>query len=223
MPKSILITLLPEDIKLIKTAFVTGYENVKRQKNFLKIRVLVQKEVFRTFRNLVRFQGVEITGLEVLCKDLTPAIDETTIWNNMISNTTVEKHGTHSVNTKTTGHEKSKITVCLTATFDGVKKKPFFVFRGAKRDVKRLNEEYKARCIVTSSASGWMDEPLTEQHCHEVIETVTFCSRRLVYVAWDSFSCHLTPGVKELLSKSKVDPVIVPGGCTKYIQAPDVS
>ena len=26
----------------------------------------------RTFRNLVRFQGVEITGLEVLCKDLTP-------------------------------------------------------------------------------------------------------------------------------------------------------
>ena len=27
---------------------------------------------FRTFRNLVRFQGVEITGLEVLCKDLTP-------------------------------------------------------------------------------------------------------------------------------------------------------
>ena len=27
---------------------------------------------FRTFRNLVGFQGVEITGLEVLCKDLTP-------------------------------------------------------------------------------------------------------------------------------------------------------
>ena len=27
---------------------------------------------FRTFRNLVRFQGVEITGLEVLCKDITP-------------------------------------------------------------------------------------------------------------------------------------------------------
>ena len=27
---------------------------------------------FRTFRNLVGFQGVKITGLEVLCKDLTP-------------------------------------------------------------------------------------------------------------------------------------------------------
>ena len=71
------------------------------------------------------------------------AMDETAIWNDMISNTTVEKSGAHSVNMKTTGHEKSKITVCLTATADGAKKKPFFVFRGAKRHVKRLNEEYK--------------------------------------------------------------------------------
>lgn len=149
------------------------------------------------------------------------AMDETAIWNDMISNTTVEKRGAHSVNMKTTGHEKSKITVCLTATADGTKKKPFFVSRGAKRDVKRLNEEYKGKCIVASSASGWMDEPLTEQYCREVIGTFTFGSRRLL--AWDSFSCHLTPRVKELLNKGKVDPVIVPGGCTKYIQAPDVS
>ena len=75
-------------------------------------------------------------------------MDETAIWNDMISNTTVEKRGTHAANMKSTGHDKSKITVCLTATADGVKKKPFFVFKGAKRDVKRLNEEYKARCNV---------------------------------------------------------------------------
>ena len=71
-----------------------------------------------------------------------------------------------------------KITVCLTATADGAKKKPFFVFRGAKRNVKRLNEEYKGKCIVASSASGWMDEPLTEQYCRKVIGTFTFGSRR---------------------------------------------
>ena len=128
----------------------------------------------------------------------------------MISNTTVEKRGAHLVNMKTTGYDKSKITVCLTDTADGGKKKPFFVVKEAKRDVDRLNEEYKARCIVANSAGGWMDEPLTEQYCREVIGTFTFGSRRLL--AWDSFSCHLTPGVKELLNKGKVDPVIVPGG-----------
>ena len=50
------------------------------------------------------------------------AMDEMAVWNGMISNTTVEKRGVHSVNLKTTGHEKSKITVCLTATADGKKR-----------------------------------------------------------------------------------------------------
>ena len=34
------------------------------------------------------------------------------------------------------------------------KKKPFIVFKGPKRDVKRLNEEYQSKCIVASSDSG---------------------------------------------------------------------
>ena len=50
------------------------------------------------------------------------ARDETAVWNDMISNTTVEKRGAHSVNLKSTGREKSKITVCLNATADGGKK-----------------------------------------------------------------------------------------------------
>ena len=58
----------------------------------------------------------------------------------------------------------------LTATADGGKKKPFFVVKEAKRDVKRLNEEYKARCVVANSAGGWMDEPLTEQYYRELSE-----------------------------------------------------
>ena len=35
------------------------------------------------------------------------------------------------------------------------------MFKGAKRDVKRLNKEYQSKCIVASSDSGWMDEALT--------------------------------------------------------------
>ena len=111
--------------------------------------------------------------------------------------------------------------MCLTATADGGKKKPFFVFKGGKRDVKRLNEESKAKCFVTSSVNGWKDDNLTKQYCREVVGTFTFDLRRML--AWDAFSCHLTPSVKELLTKGKVDPVNVPREYTKYIQAPDVS
>ena len=42
-------------------------------------------------------------------------------------------------------------------------------------------------------------------------------------VSQDSFRCHLTPAVKNLLNKGKIDTAILPGGCMKYIQAPDVS
>ena len=42
-------------------------------------------------------------------------------------------------------------------------------------------------------------------------------------LAWDSFRCHALDSVKQELNRAKIDPVIVPGGCIKYIQAPNVS
>ena len=41
-------------------------------------------------------------------------------------------------------------------------------------------------------------------------------------LSWDAFHCHLNT-VKEELWISRVHDVAIPGGCTKYIQAPDVS
>ena len=102
-----------------------------------------------------------------------------------IANTTVEKRGAHTVSLKTTGHEKAKITVCLTACANGDKQKPFFLFKGAKREVKRLNEEFRTQCVVATSASGWMTEELTEQYILEVLGVFTFGKRRLL--VWDSF------------------------------------
>lgn len=43
------------------------------------------------------------------------------------------------------------------------------------------------------------------------------------FLAWDSFECHMIQSTKELLKNYNVDSVIVPGGCTPYIQAPDES
>ena len=72
----------------------------------------------------------------------------------MISNSTVQEHGAHTVHLKTTGHEKSKLTVCLTAAADGGKKKPFFVLKGGKGEVNKLNEAYKTKCCVATSVTG---------------------------------------------------------------------
>ena len=148
------------------------------------------------------------------------AMDETAVWADMVSRTTVDKVGAREICLKTTGHEKVRISVCLSAKADGTKLKPFVVFGGAKREAAALHKEFHSRCIVTSSSNAWMNEDLTLQYVESVIGKFSFTSRLL---AWDSFECHLMDSVKKQLNDSKVDWIIIPRGCTKYLQAPDVS
>lgn len=147
-------------------------------------------------------------------------MDETAVWQDMLSSTTVDNVGEKSIRLRTTGHEKSKVSVCLTAKADGTKLKPFIVFPGAKRETKQLNEEFKNKCYVVSSVNGWMNKDLTRYWVQGVLGKFSFTRRML---AWDSFKCHITDSIKQEFSHAKTKTVIVPSGCTKYIQAPDVA
>ena len=59
-------------------------------------------------------------------------MDETAVWADMTSETTVESKGARTVCLKTTGHEKVKVSVCLTVKANGSKMKPMIVFGGGK-------------------------------------------------------------------------------------------
>uniref|UniRef100_A0A914VVJ7 C2H2-type domain-containing protein n=1 Tax=Plectus sambesii TaxID=2011161 RepID=A0A914VVJ7_9BILA len=48
---------------------------------------------------------------------------------------------------------------------------------------------------------------------------LNFGNRLLV---WDSFRCHISAPIKEELKRLKLDNAVVPGGCTMFVQAPDV-
>ena len=92
------------------------------------------------------------------------AMDETSVWDDMVSNTTVDKVGAKSIILKTTGHEKVMLSVCLAAKADGTKLKPLVVFRGArsaKRKTRALDEKFKNKCVVGSSKNAWVNEKLT--------------------------------------------------------------
>ena len=51
------------------------------------------------------------------------AIDKTAVWADMVSNTTVNDKGAKTINMKSTGHDKVRVTVCLTAASNGNKLK----------------------------------------------------------------------------------------------------
>ena len=71
-----------------------------------------------------------------------------------------------------------------------------------------------------TSSNAWMNEELTLNWVKSVFGAFSF-NRRLL--AWDTYECHMMQSVKEALHQINVDQVIIPGGCTKYVRAPDVS
>ena len=88
------------------------------------------------------------------------AMDETAVWFDMVGNVTFNAVEAKDVPLKSTGNEKVRVSVCLTAKSDGTKLKPFIVLKGVKREAALLNENFKNRYIVTSSSNGQMNEEL---------------------------------------------------------------
>ena len=78
-------------------------------------------------------------------------MDQTTVWHEIISNTTVKDKGVKSVVLKTTGQEKSKITVTLAAKANGDKLKPYIVVPGHKFEVQNLKKKILQSKIVATS------------------------------------------------------------------------
>ena len=146
------------------------------------------------------------------------AMDETACWFDMLADTTVAPTGSKAVPVKTTGHKKDHFTVVLTARADGKKMKPFIVFKGrGKRLIKDL--EKIPGIFVQFSTNGWLNDSLTCNYLKKVIGHFSFNKRLLV---WDAYKCHMRELTQKELAKLKTHTAVIPGGCTKFIQAPDV-
>ena len=148
------------------------------------------------------------------------AMNKTSVWSDMVGNTTINSTGAKEVVLKSTGNKKVCVSVCLTAKADGTKMNPFIAFKGAKGELAVLNDCFKGWCVVTSSSNGWMNEELVLPYLRKILRMFTFQKRLL---AWDTFEAHMTEAVKKLLKEMKMDDALIPGGCAKYIQGPDVS
>lgn len=61
------------------------------------------------------------------------AADETAVWPDAVGNTTVEYRGEKTVGIRSTGHDKLRITVLLSAKADGTKLRPYVLLDRKKR------------------------------------------------------------------------------------------
>ena len=143
-------------------------------------------------------------------------MDETPMWVDMPGNYTLETVGTKTVSMKSTGHEKSRITIMLAAMADGTKLTPMVLFQGV-----RPPKIIPPGIIVEMAPKSWANETIICTWLQRVWRKNSSQRRLLV---WDAFNGHITPKVKKVLSENfNTDMAVIPGGCTSKLQPCDVS
>ena len=160
---------------------VDGYETLCQNGLSLGRRTLIaQKDPEQLIGKLVSFviQARRLQMKSNFKPSQIYAMDEIPVWQDMVRTTT--KQGSKDVVLKSTGHEKACVSVCFTARADGQKMKPFIIFKGAKRDVLKLNKEFYGRCVAASSENGWMNTPLTIEWVQKVLGSLSFNKQLLV-------------------------------------------
>ncbi|EGT57347.1 hypothetical protein CAEBREN_15225 [Caenorhabditis brenneri] len=146
------------------------------------------------------------------------AADETAVYLDFSKTLTVEEKGARQVSVKSTGHDKLHVTVMLTARQDGFKCRPF-VLLPLLRPKADIIKQFGNKLELCWAGRTFFNDDLTEKYLQKVFGSSLFGKRLLV---WDSFRCHISKETKKVLRDLKIHTASIPGGTTKYIQAPDV-
>ena len=147
------------------------------------------------------------------------ACDETALWYDALSNSTLAAKSSKAVAVRSTGHTKNPITVTLSTKGDGNKLKPYILLP-RKRAMPDLVAEYGGCVVMTFEGTNWMNQELTGDYLSKVIGFPIFTPNWLL--VWDSFKCHISEATKKAMKKLKVHSTVIKGGRTGFVQAPDV-
>uniref|UniRef100_A0A672FD58 DDE-1 domain-containing protein n=1 Tax=Salarias fasciatus TaxID=181472 RepID=A0A672FD58_SALFA len=142
--------------------------------------------------------------------------DQTPVYFDMPSHVTVENKGKKSVLVKSTGNEKSRITVMLTCLADGTKLPPYVVLR--RKTIPK--EPMPPGIIVRAQEKGWMETELVVDWLKVVLGRRRGGLRKTRNML--VLTEHLTEPVKKQLRSMNGDLVIIPGGMTSQLQVLDV-
>ena len=133
-------------------------------------------------------------------------MDETAVFLENPSSTTITRKGEKTVSLATTGHEKNCVTVILSATSDGKRKKTLIIFKG-----KGMTKECKALksrsdVLVFFNENGWSDDSVMDFWISKVFNDLESRFNRLLI--WDSFRAHISADTKKLLKKIHLNKII---------------
>jgi hypothetical protein len=113
-----------------------------------------------------------------------------------------------------TGHDKLRVTVVLTARADGYKCLPYVLLSRVRVDAK-IVAKFKNKLNLGWVGTTWMNDSVTDDYLQRTFGPNFFGRRLLV---WDSFRAHISKATKKKLKELQLDMAVIPGGCTKFVQ-----
>ncbi|KAH7719676.1 pogo transposable element with KRAB domain-like protein [Aphelenchoides avenae] len=148
--------------------------------------------------------------------------DETGVWINPTGGLCVEQIGRKDVTVLSAGNAKLRITVMLTARSDGKREKPFVLmpFGPNARCKKEVDKKFGNKLHLIWMDTTWMNNPITAIYLKKLFGGLFKPKRLLV---WDQFSAHKGVDTQAVLKQLKLEMVLVPAGCTRFVQPADVS
>ena len=122
---------------------------------------------------------------------------------------TVDKIKTNSINIRTTGHEKTSVTVVLACQADGQKLPSLVIFK--RKTIPK--EKFPSNIIIKANSKGWMDEKLMIEWLKEayVKQPDGFFHIQRSLLVFDSMRAHITDAVKVHVQKTNLKLVVIPG------------
>ena len=161
----------------------------------------------------------KINDQKILLKRITN-MDEVPLTFDIPVNHTVERTGTSAVNIRTTGNEKSSLTVVLACQANGQKLPPMIIFK--RKTLPK--EKFPAGVIIKANPKGWMDEEMMSDWLREVYvkRPDRFFHKSPSLLIYDSMRAHLTDVVKAKVKKTNSELCVIPGGLTKELQPLDI-
>ena len=147
-------------------------------------------------------------------------MDETPVYIDMVSTSTLDYVGNKNVDGMTTGHEKCRFTVVITTSGAGKMLKSYVILRGLKNIPKC---DVPSNIILTVSQGGSMKEDLMLDYCRRVMRARgSFLCNEESLLLLDTHGSHTQESVKKEMEAMNVKLKFIPAKTTCYLQPLDV-
>jgi hypothetical protein len=198
---------------------------------FLRRKRLVVRRITTSGRDLPKDAGVQANTFLDQCHEFVRSDfdrdtllngDETSIYLDPPTRQTYAEKGSKRVEAITTGQQKTRISVCFTATASGTKLKPLILIP-RKKPIKNWVPPNNVE-LVYGSNGNFNETIICEHYIPKILVNYKNQQRyQGLHLVFDQAPCHTTQKAKSTFTSASVDVKWVPKRMTAFLQPADQS